>query len=266
MAFEDTTMPGSGLGTNWENNYGQFYFYANKANLIGGMIMATNYTVPTTNGIVTSVIEIDSCTIGEASSPIRTYLGAVPYAYLAAPTTWTTGSVGTTNKAPTGTITLKCHNSTLGAAIGPRLTIGEIDGCRIYDIDRTMLGTVDNGGVLGSTSTSYLGMAINQFRVYSGTGIPTSSYMLGAATGATRYKLDSTSYTTLAFSRNSSGVLTARTLNTGSGVSYDFLDEARSLAYTPISSSHWVAPAPTTVQSALDRIAARIFAITGSIP
>ena len=213
LLFNEPTLPGSGLGTNWDNNYGQFNFYANRANLIGGQVIATAYTVPTTNGLPTSVIEIDGCTIGEASSPVRSYLGAVPYAYLASPSTWSTGTVGTTNKAPAGVITLKCHNSTLGAALGPRLTIGEIDGCRIYDIDRTMLGTVDNGAVTGSTSTSYLGMVINQFRVYSGAGIPASQYQIGSSSSGARYKMDSTSYTTLAFSRNSSGVLTARTLN-----------------------------------------------------
>jgi hypothetical protein len=267
FAFEDATMPGSGLGTNWENNYGQFNFYANKCNLIGGMVMATNYTVPTTNGICTSVIEVDSCTIGESASPIRTYFGVVPYAYLAAPLTWNTGSVGTTNKAPTGTITCKVHNSTIGAAIGPRLVIGEMDGNRIYDIDRTMLGTVDNGAVAGSTSTSYIGFVNNQFRVYSGAGIPTSSYQLGQATGTTRYKLDSVSYTTLAFSRSGAGVLTPRTLNTGSGVSYDFLDEARSLAYTPVSAAFWAAPAPTTIQNAVDRLSVAVRGLlTASIP
>lgn len=282
LAFEEPTLPGSGLGTNWDNNYGQFNFYSNKANLIGGMVIATSYTVPTTNGLPTSVIEIDSCTIGEAGF-IRNYLGAVPYAYVSSPSTWNLGTgqatgaqtsttlqdttkawtvnqyagatvtltagtgagqtatvvsntantltvsaawattpvanstvyslIGTTNKAPTGTITLKCHNSTLAAALGPRLTLGEVDGCRIYDIDRTMLGTVDNGAVTGSTSTSYIGMVVDQFRVYSGTGIPASQYQIGSSSSGTRYKMDSTSYTTLAFSRNSSGVLSARTLN-----------------------------------------------------
>jgi hypothetical protein len=264
LAFEESAFAGSGLGSNWDNNYGQFNFYANKVNVIGGMLIATSYTIPTTNGLPTSVIEIDGCTIGEASSPIRTYLGAVPYAYLASPTTWSTGTVGSANKAPTGTITLKCHNSTLGAAIGPRLTIGEIDGCRIYDIDRTMLGTVDNGSVTGSTSTSYIGMVVNQFRVYSGTGIPASQYRIGAATGTSRYKMDATSYTTLAFSRNSSGVLTARTLDVGGGVSYDLLDDSRSLGYVPGTSGNWVAPAPTTVQNAIDRLATAMFTLRGN--
>jgi hypothetical protein len=283
LLFNEPTFPGSNLGQNWDANYGQFNFYANRANLIGGQVIATAYTIPTTNGLPTCVIENDSCTIGEAASPVRSYLGAVPYAYVTSPSTWNLGTgqatgaqtsttlqdttkawtvnqyagatvtltagtgagqtatvvsntataltisaawtttpvanstvyslIGTTNKAPSGVITLKTHNSTLGAALGPRLTIGEIDGCRIYDIDRTMLGTVDNGAVTGSTSTSYIGMVVDQFRVYSGTGIPASQYQIGSSSSGARYKMDSTSYTTLAFSRNSSGVLSARTLN-----------------------------------------------------
>lgn len=335
LLFNEPTLPGSNLGTNWDANYGQFNFYANRANLIGGQVIATAYTIPTTNGLPTCVIEIDGCTIGEASSPVRTYLGAVPYAYVSTTSTWSKGTgqatgtqssttlqdttkawtvnqyagstvtltggtglgqtatvvsntataltlsaawtttpvanstiyslIGAANKAPSGVITLKCHNSTIGAAIGPRLTIGEIDGCRIYDIDRSMLGTVDNGAVTGSTSTSYLGMVVDQFRIYSGTGIPASQYRIGAATGTTRYKLDSTSYTTLAFSRNSSGVLTARTLDVGGGVSFDFLDDSRSIAYAPTVPTQWLDPDPTTVWSALDKLASGVKAI-GSCP
>jgi hypothetical protein len=340
-------------------------------------------------------MEIDGSTVGE-SGFVRSYIGAVPYAYVSSPSTWSNGTgqatgtqssttlqdtskawtvnqyagatvsltggtgsgqtatvvsntattltlsttwgttpvanstiyslVGTANKAPTGTITLKCHNSTLAAALGPRLTLGEVDGCRIYDIDRSMLGTVDNGAVTGSTSTSYIGFVVNQFRVYSGTGVPASQYRIGSSSNGTRYKMDSTSYTTLAFSRNSSGVLSARTLNpatssgtatagaattitdtskafttnqwtggtitltggTGSGqtrtvssntataitvspawtinpaagttytvtalVAFDFLDEARSLAYTPTTSANW-STVPATVGAGLDSLA-----------
>jgi hypothetical protein len=407
LLFNEPTFPGSNLGANWDANYGQFYFYANRANLIGGQVIATAYTIPTTNGLPTCVIENDGCTIGEASSPVRSYLGAVPYAYASSPSTWRNGTgqatgtqssttlqdttkawtvnqyagstvtltagtgagqtatvvsntataltisapwattpvanstgyslIGTANKAPSGVITLKTHNSTLGAALGPTLVIGEIDGCRIYDIDRTMLGTVDNGGVTGLTSTSYLGMVVNQFRVYSGTGIPASRYQIGSSGSGVRYKMDSTSYTTLAFSRNTSGVLTARTLNiptssgtatagaattitdtskafttnqwaggtitltggTGSGqtrtissntataitvspawttnpaagttytvsalVAYDFLDDSRSLAYTPTVPTQWLDPDPTTVWSALDKLASSVKAL-GSCP
>jgi hypothetical protein len=41
-------------------------------------------------------------------------------------------------------------------------------------------------------------------------------------------KIDSTSYTTLAFTRSGTGVLTPRTLDLGGGVSFDMLDDARS--------------------------------------
>lgn len=285
LLFDEPTVPGTiASGLAWENYYGQFNFYANKANLIGGMVYSTSYVTTPTRGLCTSVLEVDSSTIGESAIPYRSYFGAVPYAYAANPTLWNTGTgvatgaqttttlqdttkswtvnqyagatvvlttgtgsgqtrtvvsntataltvssawvttpvaasttyslVGTTNKVAEGTLTAKVHNSTLGATLGPRLTVGEVDGSRIYDIDRMMLGTVDNGGIVGSISSSYLGMVINQFRVYSGTGIPASQYQLGSITTGTRYKMDSTSYTTLAFSRSSStGALTARTLN-----------------------------------------------------
>lgn len=262
LQFNDATVPGTiASGTAWENNYGQFYFYANKANLIGGMLITTSYVSTPTRAFPSCVFEVDSCTVGESASTVRTYLGAVPFAYISQPATWNTTNNGTTNKVGEGTLTLKCHNSTLGAALGPRLVIGEIDGCRLYDIDRTMLGTVDNGSITGSTSTSYIGMVVNQFRVYSGAGIPVSQYQLGSASTTTRYKMDSTSYTTLAFSRNSSGVLSSRTLNLGAGVSFDLLDDARSLGFVPTTAAQWAAPAPTTVGNALDRLASAVFAL-----
>jgi hypothetical protein len=332
LLFDEPTVPGlAASGLAWDNYFGQFNFYANKANLIGGMVYSTSYVTTPFRGIGTNVLEVDSCTIGEASIPYRSYFGVVPYAYVANPTLWNTGTgvatnvpstgaqtsttlqdatkswtvnqyagatitltggtgagqtrtvlsntantltvsvawattpvaastiyslVGAANKVAEAVVTAKVNNTTMGATIGPRLTIGEIDGCRIYDIDRTMLGTVDNGAVTGTTSTSYIGMVVNQFRVYSGTGIPASQYRIGAATGTTRYKMDATSYTTLAFSRNSSGVLSARTLDAGGGVSFDFLDDSRSLAYTPTTGANWLDPDPSTVGAALDKVGA----------
>jgi hypothetical protein len=355
LLFDEPTVPGFvATGTAWDNNYGQFNFYANKANLIGGMVISTSYVTTPFRGLGACVIEIDGSTIGEASTPVRSYLGAVPYAYAANPTLWNTGTgvatgaqtattlqdtsktwtvnqwVGATvlltsgtgatqtrtvisntataltvaawtttpvaastvysliNPAGTATgtqstttlqdtskvwtvnqyagatvtltggtgapqtrtiasntadtltvssawtttpvsgsttysvsynvgeavVTLKTHSSTLGASVGPRLSLGELDGCRIYDLDQTMLGTVGNGGVTGSTSSSYIGSVVNQYRQYSGTGIPPSQYQLGSNLSGARYKFDSTSYTTIAFNRSSTtGVLTARTLN-----------------------------------------------------
>jgi len=355
LLFDEPTVPGFiTTGTAWDNNYGQFNFYANKANLLGGQVISTSYVTTPFRGLGACVIEIDGSTIGEASIPYRSYLGAVPYAYAANPTLWNTGTgvatgaqtsttlqdtsktwtvnqwvgatvlltsgtgatqtrtvisntataltvaawvttpvanstvyslIGTAGTAtgvqssttlqdtsktwtvnqyagaqitltggtgapqtriissntadtltvssawtttpvsgsttysvaynvPEAVITLKAHSSTLGASVGPRLSLGELDGCRIYDLDQTMLGTVGNGGVTGSTSSSYIGSVVNQYRQYSGTGIPASQYQLGSNLAGTRYKFDSTSYTTIAFNRSSStGVLTARTLN-----------------------------------------------------
>ena len=285
LLFDEPTVPGTiSSGTAWENNYGQFNFYANKAYLIGGMVYSTSYVTTPTRGLCTSVLEVDGATIGESAIPYRSYFGAVPYAYAANPTLWNKGTgvatgaqtsttlqdttkawtvneyagatvvitagtgasqtrtvlsntataltvsaawgttpvaassvyslVGVANKVAEGTLTAKVHNTTLGASVGPRITLGELDGCRVYDLDQTMLGTVDNGGVTGSISSSYLGSVINQFRQYSGTGIPASQYRLGSNLSGTRYKIDSTSYTTLAFNRSSTtGALTARTLN-----------------------------------------------------
>lgn len=407
VVFNDAAVPGViASGTAWENNYGQFYFYTNKSNLIGGMVVSTAYVSTPVRAFPASVIEIDSSTVGEGSSPIRTYLGAVPYGYVTG-TTWFTGTgvatgtqsattlqdttkawvvnewagstvtitsgtgvsqsrtvvsntsntltvsggswspipvagssvyslIGTAGQVGEGTITLKVHNSTIGAAIGARLTLGEIDGCRLYDIDRTMLGTVSNGSVTGSLSSSYLGMVVNQFRQFSGSGIAPSQYQIGS-TSTTRFKIDSTSYTTLLFNRSSStGALTARTLNlsgttgtaasggaatltvagtpwtanqysnstvtltggTGSGqtrtissnttntltvsvawttppdatttftittAQFDFQDDARGLNYTPTITANWAAPAPATVQAALERMASAIFILRGSI-
>lgn len=408
LLFNEATVPGTiATGLAWENYYGQFNFYANKVNLIGGMVISTAYVSTPTRALPTCTIEIDASTIGEASSPVRTYLGGVPYPYLSGSLSWNLGTgaataisaigaftltdstkawttnqwagstvtitsgsgvsqtrtvtsntatvltvsvawatalavgstyslIGTTNKVGEGSLTMKAHNSTLGASVGPRLIIGEIDGCRLYDLDRTMLGTVDNGAVTGSISSSYVGMVINQFRQYSGTGIAPSQYQLGSASAVTRFKIDSTSYTTLYFNRSSSnGSLTARTINitpvtgtatsatattlvdttktwtvnqwangvvtitggTGSGqirtissntataltvsvawavtpdatstysiatTVFDFQDESRSLAYTPTTSANWVAPAPATVQAALDRLAAAVFTLRGN--
>jgi hypothetical protein len=180
------------------------------------------------------------------------FTGIVPYAYLTDFATWNVASKGAANTVPSGTWSLKAHNSTFGNVIGPLLTIGEMDGCRIYDIDRTMRGTITNGSISGSTSTSYLGFVNNQFRIYSGSGDLASAYKIGQATGTTRYKIDSVSYTTLAFSRNSSGVLTSRTLDVGGGVNYDLLDDARGIFVAATATNY--SRTSTTVDSSLDGI------------
>jgi hypothetical protein len=198
------------------------------------------------------VIEVDSSNIAVSSATYRMFFGAVPYSYLTDFATWNIASKGTANLAPNSGLTLKAHNSTFGNVIGPALTLGEIDGCRIYDIDRTMRGTVSNGSIIGSTSTSYLGFVNNQFRIFSGSGDLASAYKLGQEVGATRYKMDSVSHTTLSFNRNSSGVLTARTLNYGGGVSFDFLDDARSISVADPATNY--TRSASTVDASLEGI------------
>jgi hypothetical protein len=251
MAFEETTVPGSGvIFPNWDGSFGQFYAYLRGAS-VGNFVVTTSHNAATPT-LPAGVIEIESCNIASSSATYRMHTGIVPYAYLADFATWNTTTKGTANKTPTGTWTLKAHNSTFGNVIGPRLTLGEMDGCRIYDIDRSMRGTVDNGAISGSTSTSYLGIINNQFRIYGGSGDLASAYKIGQASGSTRYKIDSVSYTTLAFSRNSSGVLTARTLDVGGGVNYDLLDDARSVFVNDPATNY--SRSANTVDAALEGI------------
>lgn len=252
LAFEESTVPGSGVVfPNWDGSFGQFYTYLRQAS-VGNLVVTTSYTTDPTKALPSGVIEVDSCNIATTATAYRMFTGLVPYTYLTDFANWNVASKGTTNKAPAGTWTLKAHNSTFGNVIGPRLTIGEMDSCRIYDIDRTMRGTVDNGAISGSTSTSYVGFVNNQFRVYSGSGDLASAYKIGQASGTTRYKMDSVSYTTMAFSRNSSGVLTSRTLDVGAGVSYDFLDDARSVFVAAAATNYTRTAA--TVDSSLEGI------------
>lgn len=256
IAFEEASVPGSGVSfPNWDGSFGQFYAYLDGASL-GNFVVTTSYTADMTRALPSGVIEVESCNIAASSASYRMHMGLVPYSYLADFATWSVATKGSTNKAPSGTWTLKAHNSTFGNVIGPRLTIGEMDGCRIYDIDRTMRGTVDNGAISGSTSTSYLGFVNNQFRIYGGSGDLASAYKIGQASGSTRYKMDSVSYTTLAFSRNSSGVLAARTLDVGGGVSYDLLDDARSINVADPATNY--TRSANTVDSALEGIDAAL--------
>jgi hypothetical protein len=168
------------------------------------------------------IFEVESSKIGNADSGERTYCGYIPF--------------GANTTIPSyGSLTLKAHNSTFASVFGPSIVLAELDGCRVYDIDRTMGGSVTNGGVGGSASTSYVGIVNTQFRNIGGTQ-GNSVYKIGQGSG-TRYKMDSVSYTTLAFSRSGTGALTARTLDVTGTLNYDFLDDARSqfVGFTPAS-------------------------------
>ena len=65
---------------------------------------------------------------------------------------------------------------------------------------------------------------------------------------------------------------TTSTLGTSLGAIADFqtiradTGSFSTIAYTPANGAHWTDPDPTTIRQAIDRIAARLFAISGSIP
>lgn len=210
-----------GASYNWDTQYGQFYVSSDNVALLGGLVMIHDNTVATARA-PSVVFEVESSKIGNADSGVRTYCGYIPF--------------GANTTIPSyGSLTLKAHNSTFASVFGPSIVLGELDGCRVYDIDRTMGGSVTNGGVGGSVSTSYVGIVNTQFRNIGGTQ-GNSVYKIGQGSG-TRYKMDSVSYTTLAFSRSGTGALTARTLDVTGTLNYDFLDDARSqfVGFTPAS-------------------------------
>lgn len=239
---------GSGVGDTWDSKYGAFYSYVKSASLSRGIVYATQHSAATPS-ITECNFEIDGSRIG-SDLTIRNYFGAVPHSYIANYATWSTAN-GTTNKAPTGIMNCKVHNTFIDSVLGPRLQISDFDSCRIRDIDHAMGGTVDNGAITGNVSSSTRGIVNTQFRTSTGT----NQMRLGATTGTTRLKIDSVSYTTLAFGRNSSGVLSARTLSLG-GTSFDFLDDARSIFVNDPATNY--SRSASTVDAALEGIDAAL--------
>lgn len=239
---------GSGVGDTWDSKYGGFYSYIKSASLSRGIVYATQHSAATPS-ITECHFEIDGSRIGSDLS-IRNYFGAVPHSYIANYATWSTAN-GTTNKAPTGIMNCKVHNTFIDSVLGPRLQISDFDSCRIRDIDHAMGGTVDNGAITGNVSSSTRGIVNTQFRTSTGT----NQMRLGAPSGSTRLKIDSVSYTTLAFSRSSSGVLSARTLSLG-GTAFDFLDDARSIFVNDPATNY--TRSASTVDAALEGIDAAL--------
>lgn len=228
-----------GANYNWDSQHGQFYCYFDNTALVGGFNMKHDNTVATARA-PSVVVEVESSKVGSADVATRSYFGYVPW--------------GASTTVPTyGGLTAKIHNSTIASAIGPKITIGEIDGCRVYDFDRTMGGVVTNGSIDGSTSTSYLGIVNTQFRAYSGTGIPASVYKIGSSTGNVTYKIDAVSHGTLTV---------GRTLDIASGrtVSYTFLDRAAGVLVVASGSL-----TSTNVQSALEELQGDINVLNTSL-
>jgi hypothetical protein len=49
----------------------------------------------------------------------------------------------------------------------------------------------------------------------------------------------------------------------GTNTTIEKLNDASGLGYTPVNPANWIAPPPTTVQEALDRIAAKLTTSVG---
>jgi hypothetical protein len=227
-----------GANYNWDTQYGQFYSYFDNVNLVGGFNLVHDNTV-TTARAPACVVEIESSKVGSGDTATRSYLGFVPF--------------GAATTVPAyGGLTLKTHNSTIASVLGPTITIGEMDGCRIYDIDRTMGGIVTNGSVNGSTSTSYIGIVNTQFRAFSGAA-GASVYKVGATAGNAAYKIDSVSHGTLT---------NGRTLDIAAGrtVTYTLLDRAAGVVVVPAGNL-----ASTTVQAALEELQGDVNTINTSL-
>ena len=227
-----------GANYNWDTNHGQFYSYFDNVNLIGGFNMIHDNTVATARAPAV-VVELESAKVGNGDSATRSYFGFVPY--------------GAATTVPAyGGLTLKAHNSTIASVLGPTLTIGEVDGCRIYDIDRTMGAVVTNGSVSGSTSTSYVGIVNTQFRAFSGAA-GSSVYKMGATGSNVSYKIDAVSHGTLTV---------GRTLDVAAGrtVTYTLLDRAASVLVVPTGNISSV-----TVQAALEELQGDVDSINTSL-
>jgi hypothetical protein len=110
---------------------------------------------------------------------------------------------------------LKAHNSQLKSTLGPRISIAEIDGCRIVNMDRTMGATVTNGSITGQNSSSFSGIVNSPF---AGT-----VYKIGRSVGVTAvaFKMDANSYADLQ----------TKTIDAGTApITYNLIDKASGVA------------------------------------
>jgi hypothetical protein len=120
--------------------------------------------------------------------------------------------------------------------------------------DCTVLATSSGGPAITSLSPSSVVQIVDSTTVDTN-GLPTRITIGGAL-----------SYSNSVFNK------TASTLGTSLGAIADFqtirvdTGSFNSIAYTPANGAHWTDPDPTTIKQAIDRIAAQLFAISGSIP
>jgi hypothetical protein len=200
---------------NWTHPGSQFLML-NNVQLLAGLItcMEGNWGMGLT-------AEIDSSSIQGGS------LGAHPYS-------------GTTFVSGSFVLGLKAANSQLRSTLGPRVSIIEIDCCRVVNIDRTVdstgtTGIVTDGFISSQNTTSNSGVVDTPF---AGT-----VYKLGrnSGTAATTYKIDSNSFAAL---QSISGI------DNGTGpVTYNLIDNANGTTYTPATAAQWSASQTGTATS-----------------
>jgi hypothetical protein len=184
---------------NWTHPGSQFLML-NNVQLLAGLItcMEGNWSMGLT-------AEIDSSSIQGGC------LGAHPYS-------------GTTFVPASFVMGLKAANSQLKSPLGPRVSIIEIDCCRVVNIDRT----VDSSGTTAIVTDGF----ISSQNLNTNSGIVDSPfsgtvYKLGRNSGTTvtTYKIDSNSFASL---QSISGI------DNGTGpVTYNLIDNANGTTYTP---------------------------------
>jgi len=162
-----------------------------------------------------------------SSSVENSYLGVAPYA---------SGQQLTSNDINCS-LAIKAHNTQLKSTLGPRLSIAEIDGCRIVNMDRTMGATVTNGSITGQNSSSFSGIVNSPF---AGT-----VYKIGRSVGATAvaFKMDANSYADLQ----------SKTIDTGTAaITYNLIDKASGVAVVDPATNY--SRTANTVEAALEGI------------
>lgn len=200
---------------NWTHPGPQFLMI-NNVQLLAGLIacMEGNWGLGLT-------AEIDSSSIQGGC------LGAHPYS-------------GTTFVSASFAMGLKAANSQLKSPLGPRVSLIEIDCCRVLNIDRTVnssgtTATVTDGFISSQNLTTNTGIVDSPF---SGT-----VYKLGRNSGttATTYKIDSNSFASL---QSISGI------DNGTGpITYNLIDNANGTTYTPATAAQWSASQTGTATS-----------------
>jgi hypothetical protein len=120
--------------------------------------------------------------------------------------------------------------------------------------DSTIIASSSGGTAITSVSPSSVIQMVDSTTVDTN-GLPTRIIIGGTL-----------SYSNSVFNK------TASTLGTSLGAIADFqtiradTGSFSTIAYTPANGAHWTDPDPTTIRQAIDRIAAQLFAISGSIP